>query len=125
MDSSLISRAWVSLKIALGSIAIISGVDKFLNMLTVWKAYIAPVFAGPLGQYASEFMMAAGVIEILAGVAILTAWTKNGAYVIAAWVTLVSINLLFAGFYDLLLRDVIVVIAALSLGWLTEAGAGE
>lgn len=54
------------------------------------------------------------------GIAILTAWTRLGAYVASAWLILVAINLALAGYFDVAVRDVVMAIGAFTLARLTE-----
>jgi hypothetical protein len=54
------------------------------------------------------------------GLAILTRWTKIGAYIASAWLVLIAVNLLTSGgFFDIAVRDVEVAIAAFVLAQLT------
>jgi hypothetical protein len=62
-----------------------------------------------------------GPVEMLVGAAILTRWTRVGAYVAAAWLAAIAINLAVIGsFYDLAVRDVEIATAAYVLARLTE-----
>lgn len=62
-----------------------------------------------------------GPVEMLVGLAILTRWTRLGAYAAAAWLTAIAINLVITGsFYDLAIRDIEIAIAAYVLAQLTE-----
>ena len=62
-----------------------------------------------------------GVIEIIVGLAILTRWTRIGAYIASAWLLLIAVNLLTSGgFFDLAVRDVEIAIAAYVLARMTE-----
>lgn len=62
-----------------------------------------------------------GIIEIVVGLAILTRWTRIGAYIASAWLVLIAINLLTSGgFFDLAIRDVEIAIAAYVLARMTE-----
>jgi hypothetical protein len=61
-----------------------------------------------------------GVIEIVVGVAILTGWTRLGAYAASAWLLGVAANLVAAGFYDVAVRDVVMSLAAFTLARLVE-----
>jgi hypothetical protein len=59
---------------------------------------------------------------MLVGLAILTRWTRIGAYVASVWLLLIAINLVTAGtFFDIAVRDVIMAIGAYTLASLTEA----
>ena len=66
-------------------------------------------------------MQLVGLIEMVVGVAILTAWTRLGAYVASVWLILIAVNLLLAGtFFDIAVRDVEMALAAFTLARLTE-----
>ena len=60
--------------------------------------------------------MIVGVIEIVAGLAVLTAFTRLGAYVVALWLVLIAINLVVAGYYDIAVRDLVMAVGAYTLG---------
>ena len=66
-------------------------------------------------------MHVVGIIEIIVGLAILTRWTRIGAYIASAWLLLIAVNLLTSGgFFDLAVRDVEIAIAAYVLAQMTE-----
>ena len=52
--------------------------------------------------------------------AILTGWTRIGAYAAGAWLLGVAVNLAAAGYLDVAVRDVVMAIAAFTLAKLTE-----
>ena len=65
-------------------------------------------------------MLAAGVIEIIAGLGV---WfmPKIFAYVVAAWLVLIIVNLLLIpGYFDVALRDFGLALGALALGRLSQ-----
>src|SRR5436190_23672978 len=62
MDTRLNSTVTV-LRIAIGLMATLAGLDKFFNLLANWEAYIAPVAQQFLPVSAGAFMAVAGVIE--------------------------------------------------------------
>lgn len=67
-------------------------------------------------------MHAVGVIEMIVGIAILTRWTRLGAYVAMVWLIAIAINLASTGmFFDLAVRDAEIAIGAFTLAKLTEA----
>jgi len=68
----------------------------------------------------TTFMGIVGIVELAVGIAILTAWTRLGAYVASAWLILVAINLALAGYFDVAVRDVVMAIGAFTLARLTE-----
>lgn len=120
MDDRL-GTAWWALRIGLGAGAFLAGLDKFFDLLTTWSMYLSPVAERLLPVSGAAFMRAVGVVEMAVGIAILTRWTRVGAYVMAAWLLAIAVNLATAGsFWDLALRDVEVALSAFALGRLTE-----
>ena len=117
-----LDSAWWALRIGLGLAAFLAGFDKFFNILTDWSLYVSPFTERLLPISVGAFLGVVGVIEMLVGLAILTVWTRLGAYVAAVWLLAVSVNLLFTGqFLDIAVRDVAMAIAAYTLARLTEA----
>jgi hypothetical protein len=58
---------------------------------------------------------------MIVGLAILTKWTRVGAYVAAAWLIAIAINLVSTGmFFDIAVRDVEIALAAFVLARMTE-----
>jgi uncharacterized membrane protein HdeD (DUF308 family) len=108
------------LKYTFGLVPIAAGADKFVNILTDWTQYVSGGLAEILPVSASTFMVVVGVIEIVAGLVVLTK-TEIGSYVVAAWLTLIALSLIFSGHYiDVAVRDIVMAIAALCLGQLTQ-----
>jgi hypothetical protein len=99
---------------------VIAGLDKFVHLLTNWERYLAPAIANasPLGVHGT--MLAVGVIEIAAG--LLVAFKPRiGAYVVAAWLAGIILNLFLLGSgYDVALRDFGLLLGALALARLSE-----
>jgi len=83
MDQRLNSSCW-ALRIALGVAPFLAGLDKFFNLLTNWTMYRNPLVLNLLPIGLGTFMRAVGVVEMVVGIAILTRWTRLGAYVAAA-----------------------------------------
>ena len=99
---------------------ILAGADKFLGLLTNWDNYLAPTANSILGGHGHEFMLAAGVIEIVAGIGVFL-WPRIFAYVVSAWLLLIIVNLLLIpGYFDVALRDLGLSLGALSLGRLAS-----
>jgi hypothetical protein len=98
---------------------LVAGVDKFTNFLTDWDKYLAPVVAGLLPFSAGTFMLFVGIVEI--GAAVLVALRPQiGAYVVAAWLAGIVINLLLIpGYFDIALRDFGLMLGALALARLS------
>jgi uncharacterized membrane protein YphA (DoxX/SURF4 family) len=108
------------LKYTFGLVPIVAGLDKFTNILTDWSQYISEGFAGVLPFEPSTFMMIVGVIEIVAGILVLTK-TKIGAYVVSAWLVAIALTLIFSWSYvDVAVRDLVMAIASFSLAKLSE-----
>jgi hypothetical protein len=97
---------------------VVAGVDKFFNKLTDWAQYLWQPAANLVGG-AHRFMSIVGVVEIVAG--LLVAFKpKIGAYVVAAWLCGIIVNLLLVqSYYDIALRDLGLALGALALGRLS------
>jgi hypothetical protein len=119
MDTRL-NMPWAALRAGIGLTAALAGIDKFFNLLTDWGAYLSPAVAHVLAVSPATFMSVVGVVEVAVGVAILTGWTRVGAYVASAWLLGVAANLVLAGAYDVAVRDVVMAVAAFTLARLSE-----
>ena len=123
-----LNSAWWALRIGLGLGPFLAGLDKFFNLLTDWGMYLNPAVEAFLPVSGGAFMRTVGVIEMAVGLAILAGWTRIGGYVAAAWLVAIAANLASMGmFYDLIVRDMEIAIAAYTLARLSEARerAGE
>lgn len=108
------------LKYTFGLMPIIAGLDKFTNILCNWAQYVSDGLASMLPFEPSVFMMIVGVIEIVAGILVLTK-TKIGAYVVSAWLVGIALSLIFSWTYvDVAVRDLVMAIGAFSLATLSE-----
>jgi len=108
-------------KYALGLMAFLAGLDKFLNLLTNWEQYVSPLAQRMLPLSPTSLMHVVGVIEMVVGLAILTKATRLGAYVAAAWLVCIALALLTSGhFFDVAVRDLELAVAAFVLAKLTE-----
>jgi uncharacterized membrane protein YphA (DoxX/SURF4 family) len=117
-----LDSAWWALRIGLGVVPFLAGLDKFFNILTDWGMYLSPTAERLLPVSGTTFMHIVGVIEMTVGLAILTRWTRIGSYVAMLWLVLIAVNLIAAGtFLDVAVRDVVMAIAAYTLARLTEA----
>ncbi len=116
-----LNSAWWALRLGLGAVAFLAGLDKYFNLLTDWSMYLAPWAAGLLPISSSLFFAVVGAVEMLAGLLVLSKWTRLGAYVVAAWLVAIALQLVSTGmFYDLAVRDVVMALAAFALAKLTE-----
>ncbi len=123
MDTRLQNPAFV-LRLAIGLMATLAGLDKFFNILADWGAYVSPAAAHLLPFSVPTFMGIVGVVEMSVGVLILTAWPAIGAYVASAWLVLVAGNLVLGGHFDVAVRDVVLSISAFTLARLVEVQEG-
>ena len=119
MDTRLQTPTQV-MRIAVGLMATLAGLDKFFNILADWGSYVSPAAAHLLPFSTDVLMGIVGVVEFAVGVTILTAWPAIGSYVASAWLLLVAMNLVLGGHFDVAVRDVVLSIAAFTLARLIQ-----
>jgi uncharacterized membrane protein YphA (DoxX/SURF4 family) len=108
------------LRIVYGVVPIVAGLDKFFNFLTDWTRYLNPTFGQLLPVRAATFMHVVGVIEIAAGLIVLSRFSEIGAYIVSAWLTLIALTLIASGNYlDVAVRDLVMSAGAYALGALS------
>ncbi len=99
---------------------IVAGLDKFFDILVDWDQYLTPIVPRVLHLGGHTFMMAAGVVEIIAGLIVATK-PKFGGWIVAVWLWGIIVNLLLIpGYFDIALRDF-----GLSLGAIALARLGS
>jgi hypothetical protein len=117
--SSPAYQAYQILHIGFTVAPILAGLDKFLHLLTNWDQYLAPVVNNTLGGHGHEFMLAVGVIEIVAGLGVLLK-PKIFGYVVGLWLLGIIVNLLLIpGYFDVALRDLGLSLGAFALARLS------
>ncbi len=110
-----VDRVVSLLKWTYGLVPIIAGADKFTHILTDWDKYLAPVVADIIPMQPHTFMLIVGVIEIIAGILVLTK-PKLGSLIVGLWLVGIVINLLLTGqYFDVAVRDAVMAIGAFSL----------
>lgn len=114
-SSGRFSSIYIPLRLTYGFVPLIAGVDKFFNLLTNWEKYLPTSVIAVLPVPPSVLMSAVGLIEVAAGLAVLTAFTRLGAYVVTAWLVLIAADLVFAGYFDIAVRDLVMAVGAYSL----------
>jgi uncharacterized membrane protein YphA (DoxX/SURF4 family) len=127
MEASIQNASQVQqvMRITYGVVPIVAGLDKFTNLLTDWKNYIAPSVASMLPFSASTFMSIVGVIEIIAGIVVLVR-PRVGGYIVMAWLIAIALNLIIGGhYYDVAVRDLVMAVGAFSLAKLSVAKVHE
>jgi uncharacterized membrane protein YphA (DoxX/SURF4 family) len=116
-----INGSWWALRLAFGVVPIVAGIDKFTNLLTHWDQYLSPLVTRVLPLSPATFMQAVGVIEIAAGILVLSKLTRWGAYIVAGWLVAIALNLLTTGrFLDVAARDLVMAVGAFTLAKLSE-----
>jgi uncharacterized membrane protein HdeD (DUF308 family) len=94
---------------------ILAGLDKFFHLLTNWDMYLAPWIARMLPVSGHQFMLAAGVIEVIAGL-LVALKPRTGAPVVALWLVGIIVNLVSTGaYFDIALRDLGLALGAAAL----------
>ena len=117
-----LNAAWWALRIGFGAGPIIAGLDKFFNKIVDWGMYLSPLATKVVPVSTATLMHAVGVIEIIAGIVVLSRLTKLGSYAVMLWLIGISINLLTTGmFFDLAMRDLELAVAAFALSQLSAA----
>jgi uncharacterized membrane protein YphA (DoxX/SURF4 family) len=114
-----LNTTWWALRVLFGVVPIAAGLDKFFNFLTNWEAYLNPLATKMIPLTPATFMHIVGIIEIIAGIVVLSHFTKIGAYVVTVWLVAIALNLLTRGkFFDIAVRDLGLAVAAFSLAQL-------
>ncbi len=114
------AQAFMLLRIAFTVAPILFGLDKFTGWLVDWDKYIAPELTDLFNAHAHTLMYWVGVIEIAAGIGVAFK-PKVFAYVVAAWLLLIVVNLLLIpGYFDVALRDFGLALGALALARLSQ-----
>jgi hypothetical protein len=122
-----VRASWNLLKYTYGLAALAVGLDKLLPfvlghyLLTNWAMYIHPRLLMMFSTTPEHFLYLVGIIEIVAGILIFVK-TRVGAYLIAAWLVVIIINLAALGtYFDIIARDAVMAAGAVALAWLDEA----
>jgi hypothetical protein len=114
-------RAFLLLRTVFTVAPIAFGLDKFVNLLTDWPAYLAPVINDIVPGTAQQAMYAVGAVEIAAGVVVALA-PRFGGLLVAAWLAGIIVNLLLIpDYYDIALRDFGLLAGALALALLAQS----
>lgn len=119
-EHEVVHAVQVTLKYLLGLVPIVAGLDKFTNLLAHWEAYLNPMALRLVPVTPHQFMLAVGVIEIVAGVLVFMK-PRLGAFVVMAWLLAIAAQLILWGqFLDVAVRDIVIALGgALTLARLT------
>jgi uncharacterized membrane protein YphA (DoxX/SURF4 family) len=113
-------QAFLLLRIAFTVAPIVFGLDKFFNVLVDWEIYLASWINDIIPGSASTAMHLVGIVEIAAGIFVALK-PRYGAYVVAAWLGGIIVDLLtHSGYYDIALRDFGLMLGALTLARLAS-----
>ncbi len=113
-------QAFLLLRIAFTVAPILFGLDKFFNVMVDWETYLAPWINDIVPGSASTAMHLVGIVEIIAGISVALK-PRYGAYVVAAWLGGIIVNLLtYSAYYDIALRDFGLMLGALTLARLAS-----
>ena len=113
-------QAYMGLRIGFVALPLLMGIDKYFNALTNWPKYLADWIDNIAPGTAQQFMYFVGAVEILAAL-IVALKPRYGAYVVAAWLAGIVINLVSYGeWYDVAARDFGLMLGALALGRLAS-----
>jgi len=124
--SDKMTTAWWSLRIAFFLGFLLVGLDKFFHRLANWDQYLSPMAQRAMGSHSHQFMWAAGALEVIIAVLVITSWTRLGAYLASLWLLVNAVNLVATGqYFDIALRDLGLCLAAFGLAKLTEAFDAE
>jgi len=112
-------QAYQILRLGFTIAPIVAGLDKFLHLLVDWDKYLPATVNNMVGGNGHQLMLVVGVIEVIAGIGVFLK-PRIFAYVVAAWLVLIIINLLMIpGYYDIALRDLGLALGAVALGRLS------
>ena len=122
-----VNNVWHMLKLTYGLVPIVAGLDKFgFDFITHWAQYLNPMITNAIPLSTSHLLFLVGAIEIIAGIIVLSKWTRFGGYLVAVWLLVIVVNLVTMGkFYDIAVRDIVISIGAVALSMLTEAREGK
>jgi hypothetical protein len=116
-----VDRTRAALRVTYGLVPIISGADKFANVLCDWETYLSPLSRRLLPVAPSKFMKAVGLIEMGAGALVLSKYARLGGYVVGGWLGAIALQLVTARRYDIAVRDAVIAVGAFAFAKLTEA----
>lgn len=119
VNDNAFNKLWTASKYIYGLVPVLIGLDKFFFFIVDWNIYVSPAAASMIPI--ATLVPLVGIIEIAAGILILTKYPRFGAYLVAAWIGVVIINLfMIGGLYDIILRDIAIAYGYIVFGFLTR-----
>lgn len=110
-----LDSVYLPLRLTYGLVPVAAGLDKFTNILTDWQHYLPSSLAQALPADPATFMHIVGVIEIVAGLLVLSGLVRIGGFVVMAWLASIAAVVTAAGFYDIAVRDLVMSVGAYTL----------
>lgn len=103
------------LRVAIGLVLIIEGIDKYFNKLAEWPVYSAPLILDILPITHGEFLSILGITEVIVGIVFIIK-ARFGGLLAAMLMFGIVINLLLRGdYYNIALLNTIIGLACLSI----------
>ena len=124
LDGPTLRSLYLPLRLTYGLVPLLAGLDKFFGLLADWPRYLAPWMTALLPVSPGTFLAVVGIVEMAVGVLVLTRWPRLGALLAMGWLTLIALQLVTAGFFDVAVRDLAMAVGAYTLARLAEL-AGE
>ncbi|HLR77364.1 MAG TPA: hypothetical protein VK106_06855 [Balneolaceae bacterium] len=107
-----------TLKYTFTVLPIVAGLDKFFHLLVNWEIYV-PGWLDSIIP-AATLMIIAGIIEIIAGLIVLTE-TEIGGYIVALWLLGIAVILITGAHYlDIAVRDIVMAISVYVMARMTN-----
>src|SRR3712207_1201413 len=115
------AQAFMLLRVAFTVAPILFGLDKFAEvMIGDWPKYLAPAFNDLIPGSARDAMLIVGGVEVVAGLVVALS-PRFGGLLVAGWLAGIVVNLLLVGGYaDIALRDLGLLLGALTLARLAD-----
>lgn len=103
------------LRFAFTVVPLVAGLDKFVNVLANWEAYLSPLVPEITGIDPTRFMQIVGAVEIFAGIGV-ALMPRFFAWIVGAWLLGIIANLVSTGqYFDIALRDLGLCLSAFAL----------
>lgn len=119
VNENKLNFMWTISRYVYGLVPVVIGIDKFFFYIVDWNIYVSPYAASLIPMM--YLVKIIGVVEIVAGLLILTKYPRFGAYLVAAFLILVIVNLFMLGnVLDIILRDIAIAFGYIMFGLLTE-----
>lgn len=101
MKIKKIDQLWLVLKVSYGLYVLLAGINKFVPLLGTGDAadLLSPWVIRWLPVSLEQFLSLLGIVEILNGLLILSAYTYYGAYMLMGWLLLIVLNLVSMNAY--------------------------